>query len=127
MKQGEDTKETVVHILDTGSSVYAELHQKWLRSSDGFIITYSITNRNGFNDIPKIIEEISSCRKNKITPIIIIGTYCKITFLFIFLKFFLKTRFTIIKWIKRQNERFLKRREWNWQPSIVVNFLKYPH
>ncbi|KAL7712509.1 small monomeric GTPase [Entamoeba marina] len=54
-----DRNRVTLDILDTGGDEeYSALRDRYLRISDGFIIVYSISNRESFENVPKYYDKI---------------------------------------------------------------------
>jgi len=72
-----DGKEGVIEILDTaGQEEYSYMRDRYMRSGQGFICVYSITDRNSFEDVKKykkklwIIKDTDESQK---IPFILVG------------------------------------------------------
>eukprot|EP01095_Lingulamoeba_sp_RSL-Kostka_P008833 TRINITY_DN2_c1_g1_i1.p1 TRINITY_DN2_c1_g1~~TRINITY_DN2_c1_g1_i1.p1 ORF type:complete len:184 (+),score=46.70 TRINITY_DN2_c1_g1_i1:89-640(+) len=50
----------------------------FMRSGDGFLIVYSITSRNSFDEVMPIVEEILKTKDVDKYPIVIVGNKCDI-------------------------------------------------
>src|SRR3990167_5209562 len=56
---------------------YASLVEQWIRDCEGFILAFSITNRDSFLGLPGLVELISKYKEQK-TPLIVLATQCDI-------------------------------------------------
>jgi GTPase KRas len=73
-----DNKAGVLDILDTtGQEEFMLLRDQWIGDSEGFLIIYSITSRNSFDQIKQFRDHIYRVRedssKTKKIPILIVG------------------------------------------------------
>jgi len=51
--------EFVVDILDVaGEEEYAAVRDQYLRSSEGYLLLYSITDKNSFDEVPNFLDQI---------------------------------------------------------------------
>ena len=54
-----DNKLSNINIVDTaGQEEYTSIRNNWIRDGDGFILVYSITDRNSFEEIKILMDEI---------------------------------------------------------------------
>jgi GTPase KRas protein len=61
-------------VLDTaGMEEYQIMQEQWIRESQGFILVYSVTNQDSFNEVRQIIKRIERITKTKTSPIVIVG------------------------------------------------------
>eukprot|EP01091_Cochliopodium_minus_P008238 TRINITY_DN182_c0_g1_i2.p1 TRINITY_DN182_c0_g1~~TRINITY_DN182_c0_g1_i2.p1 ORF type:complete len:186 (-),score=40.69 TRINITY_DN182_c0_g1_i2:47-604(-) len=71
-----DGEEVIIDLLDTaGQEEFRALREKWILSSDGFIIVYSITSKESFEIIDNFVNQIVKTTdkdKTKI-PLTLIG------------------------------------------------------
>jgi GTPase SAR1 family protein len=75
-----DGNEEELIILDTGgggTEFYENLHEKWFKSSEGFILVYNITSQYTFSLINSYIRQILNVKQQPAIPIVIAGTFCK--------------------------------------------------
>jgi len=63
----------VVDLLDTaGQEEYAVMRNQYMQAGQGFLLAYSINNRDTFQSIPNFHEQIQDV-KNNACPIVLIG------------------------------------------------------
>merc|ERR1719288_542773 len=53
-----DNKPALLDVLDTaGQEEYASLQDQWIREGDGYLIVYSITNKNSLQEANALREK----------------------------------------------------------------------
>jgi len=71
-----DNKLSNITIIDTaGQEEYTSIRNNWIEHGDGFILVYSIDNRNSFDEIKILMDEITTL-KDKTPPVVLIGNKC---------------------------------------------------
>ncbi|KAJ3439992.1 ras-like protein [Anaeramoeba flamelloides] len=69
-----DEKPVVLEIVDTaGQEEYRSVRDKYFKSGQGFVIVYSITSRNSFNEAKKILLKIKQVKESSTIPIVLVG------------------------------------------------------
>ncbi|KAJ6231818.1 ras-like protein rasb [Anaeramoeba flamelloides] len=69
-----DDEVSLLDVLDTaGSEEYSSMRDSYMRAGEGFLIVYSVTNRQSFQKIPSYIEEITQAKFTTDIPVIIVG------------------------------------------------------
>jgi GTPase KRas protein len=64
----------LLDILDTaGQEEYSAMRDQYMRAGEGFILTYSIANRQTFNEIDNFKERIEMNKDSKYFPIVLCG------------------------------------------------------
>lgn len=72
-----DGEEITVEILDTaGTEQYTAMHQLYIDHGQAFILVYAIDNKQTFQDIGPLINQITDLKKSKNFPIICVGNKC---------------------------------------------------
>jgi len=70
----------LLDILDTaGQEEYSAMRDQYMRTGMGFILTYSITSRSSFEEIPAFREQILRVKDADKVPIILVGNKCDLT------------------------------------------------
>ncbi|CDI98671.1 ras protein Rap 2a [Echinococcus multilocularis] len=68
----------VLRILDTaGTSQFSSLHDLYIKNGDGFLIVYNLVNRQSFNDIRNMRENILRVKglpSSGFVPLVLVGT-----------------------------------------------------
>merc|ERR1719367_1429186 len=58
-----DGKAALLDVLDTaGQEEYASLQDQWIREGDGYLLVYSITNKEGLEEASVLYEKIVRIR-----------------------------------------------------------------
>ncbi|KAJ5076084.1 ras-like protein [Anaeramoeba ignava] len=69
-----DNEVHILDILDTaGQEEYAVIRDTHLRSGDGFLVVFSITSRESFEEIPKFVDQIHKAKENDKIPVVLVG------------------------------------------------------
>ena len=72
-----DDLECKLEILDTaGQDSYQEMFDTWVNSSEGFLLVYSIDNKNSFESIKSKYEKIVELKGNDNLAIFLVGNKC---------------------------------------------------
>ena len=74
-----DETDMRLEIFDTaGREEFSSVQEEWMRSGDGFLIVYSITSRQTFEEVELIRDKISRAKDEDIEkiPIVIVGNKC---------------------------------------------------
>ena|SRR3990167_2914667 len=67
----------VVDILDTaGEEEYSAMRDQYMRSGEGFIVVYSITDKSSNEELVTYIEQILRVKDVDYIPMVIIGNKC---------------------------------------------------
>eukprot|EP00518_Triparma_eleuthera_P014499 CAMPEP_0182472084 /NCGR_PEP_ID=MMETSP1319-20130603/21510_1 /TAXON_ID=172717 /ORGANISM="Bolidomonas pacifica, Strain RCC208" /LENGTH=196 /DNA_ID=CAMNT_0024672715 /DNA_START=104 /DNA_END=694 /DNA_ORIENTATION=- len=72
-----DGKAIQLEILDTaGQECYSPLRETFMHTGDGFILAYSITDDQTYEDLTSIREQILRVHPNRNVPMILVGNKC---------------------------------------------------
>jgi GTPase KRas protein len=72
-----DQKPALLDVLDTaGQEEYASLQDQWIREGDGYLIVYSITNKNSLQEAQVLHEKIVRIRDDENFPVVLAGNKC---------------------------------------------------
>jgi len=72
-----DDNACILEVLDTaGQEEYTALRAQWIRSGEGFLIIYSITDRNTFEQVEKFRRAILQDKDADYVPIVLVGNKC---------------------------------------------------
>ncbi|GAB1226970.1 hypothetical protein ENUP19_0315G0007 [Entamoeba nuttalli] len=70
----------IIDVADTfGEDEFSAMRDMYMRVCDGFILIYSITSKESFEQMKRIYEEIYRVKdvdKNEVLPIIMVGNKC---------------------------------------------------
>mmetsp|Transcript_2865 Transcript_2865/g.3195 ORF Transcript_2865/g.3195 Transcript_2865/m.3195 type:complete len:195 (+) Transcript_2865:37-621(+) len=72
-----DSQVTLLDILDTaGQEAFSALQNMYVKSSKGFILVYSITEKETLRDLRKYVNRIIDELKRDDMPIVVVGNKC---------------------------------------------------
>jgi len=75
-----DDHACVLDVLDTaGQEEYSALRSQWIRSGEGFLILYSITDRSSFEEVEAYrtqILQVKDCDGAAAPPIVLVANKC---------------------------------------------------
>merc|ERR1712100_492039 len=67
----------LLEILDTaGQEEFTALRDQWIRDCEGFIIIYSITGRNSFNQVTAFRNQVLKVKDTDTIPLMLVGNKC---------------------------------------------------
>jgi len=69
-----DQKTAFLDILDTaGQEEYSALRDQWVREGKAFLLVFSITSRQSFEEIPSFRERILLVNEDEVVPMVLVG------------------------------------------------------
>jgi small GTP-binding protein len=73
-----DGEAVMLDILDTaGQEEYGAMRDSYMRDGQGFVLVYSITDNNSFEDVLKIYDQLVRTKGNDLkTPVVLVGNKC---------------------------------------------------
>mmetsp|Transcript_29233 Transcript_29233/g.93649 ORF Transcript_29233/g.93649 Transcript_29233/m.93649 type:complete len:191 (+) Transcript_29233:277-849(+) len=72
-----DEEPAVLDILDTaGQEEYSSMQDQWIRDGKGFLLVYSITDPNSFEEINSFISKILRIKDADAVPMVLAGNKC---------------------------------------------------
>eukprot|EP01091_Cochliopodium_minus_P001558 TRINITY_DN1142_c0_g1_i1.p1 TRINITY_DN1142_c0_g1~~TRINITY_DN1142_c0_g1_i1.p1 ORF type:complete len:190 (-),score=37.10 TRINITY_DN1142_c0_g1_i1:210-779(-) len=72
-----DDEPCIINVLDTsGQDEFQSLRSQWIRDSEAFLLIYTITQKNSFEQLPKFIDQIISAKCDNDSVLIIVGNKC---------------------------------------------------
>lgn len=72
-----DGKKCELEIIDTaGQEAYAALRDNYLRSGEGFLLLYSVTDRTSFEKIPLLYQHLLKVKECQAVPCVLVGNKC---------------------------------------------------
>lgn len=72
-----DKKTAFLDILDTaGQEEYNALRDQWVQEGRGFLLVYSITSRQTFEEIPGFRDRILIVNEDEAVPMVLVGNKC---------------------------------------------------
>ncbi|KAF9359503.1 Ras GTPase [Mortierella sp. NVP85] len=72
-----DEEVALLDVLDTaGQEEYSAMREQYMRSGEGFLLVYSITSRNSFEEIATFYQQILRVKDKDFFPIILVANKC---------------------------------------------------
>lgn len=72
-----DDEVALLDVLDTaGQEDYSAMREQYMRTGEGFLLVYSITSRQSFEEILTFQQQILRVKDKDYFPIIIVGNKC---------------------------------------------------
>mmetsp|Transcript_12433 Transcript_12433/g.16645 ORF Transcript_12433/g.16645 Transcript_12433/m.16645 type:complete len:152 (+) Transcript_12433:99-554(+) len=67
----------MIEVLDTaGQEEFKAQRDEWIRDSDGFLVMFSITSRNSFNQVDEFLDTIARVKEGDDCPVLVLGNKC---------------------------------------------------
>jgi GTPase KRas len=72
-----DDEVALLDVLDTtGQEEYSAMREQYMRTGEGFMLVYSITSRQSFEEIITFRQQILRVKDKDYFPIIVVGNHC---------------------------------------------------
>mmetsp|Transcript_40497 Transcript_40497/g.66523 ORF Transcript_40497/g.66523 Transcript_40497/m.66523 type:complete len:198 (+) Transcript_40497:56-649(+) len=72
-----DNESCLLDILDTaGQEEFSSMQDQWMREGQAFLVVYSITSRQSFEEAIIMREKILRCKEEEEPPIVLVGNKC---------------------------------------------------
>jgi GTPase KRas len=72
-----DEETALLDVLDTaGQEEYSAMREQYMRTGEGFLLVYSITSRQSFEEILTFQQQILRVKDKDYFPIIVVGNKC---------------------------------------------------
>lgn len=72
-----DEEVALLDVLDTaGQEEYSAMREQYMRTGEGFLLVYSITSRQSFEEIMTFQQQILRVKDKDYFPIIVVGNKC---------------------------------------------------
>jgi len=72
-----DDEVALLDVLDTaGQEEYSAMREQYMRTGEGFLLVYSITSRQSFEEIQLFQQQILRVKDKDYFPIIVVGNKC---------------------------------------------------
>jgi len=72
-----DQEVALLDVLDTaGQEEYIAMREQYVKSGEGFLLVYSITSRNSFEEISPLHQQILRVKDQDSWPMVIVGNKC---------------------------------------------------
>ncbi|KAJ7593472.1 ras-like protein [Mycena floridula] len=76
-----DDEVALLDVLDTaGQEGYGAMREQYIRTGEGFLLVYSITSRNSFEEISTIHEQILRVKNQDSFPVIVVANKCDLEY-----------------------------------------------
>jgi GTPase KRas protein len=67
----------LLDVLDTASQEeYSAMREQYMRTGEGFMLAYSITSRQTFDEITSFQQQILRVKDKDYFPIVVVGNHC---------------------------------------------------
>ena len=72
-----DNEEALLDVLDSaGQEEYSAMREQYMRTGEGFMLVYSITSRQSFEEVRTFQQQILRVKDRDYFPIIVVGNRC---------------------------------------------------
>lgn len=72
-----DDEVALLDVLDTaGQEEYSAMREQYMRTGEGFLLVYSITSRQSYEEIMTFQQQILRVKDKDYFPIIVVGNKC---------------------------------------------------
>lgn len=69
-----DNEVSLLDILDTaGQEEYSAMREQYMRTGEGFLLVYSVTERESFNELSSFHQQILRVKDTECVPILLVG------------------------------------------------------
>lgn len=69
-----DDKVSILDILDTaGQEEYSAMREQYMRTGEGFLLAYSVTSRNSFDELLSYYQQIQRIKDSDYIPVVVVG------------------------------------------------------
>jgi len=76
-----DDEVALLDVLDTaGQEEYGAMREQYMRTGEGFLLVYSITSRNSFEEISTFHQQILRVKDKDSFPVIVVANKCDLEF-----------------------------------------------
>ncbi|KAK6335422.1 Ras GTPase [Orbilia brochopaga] len=72
-----DDEVALLDVLDTaGQEEYSAMREQYMRTGEGFLLVYSITSRDSFEEIVQFQQQILRVKDKDYFPLVVVGNKC---------------------------------------------------
>lgn len=72
-----DDEVALLDVLDTaGQEEYSAMREQYMRTGEGFLLVYSITSRQSFEEITTFQQQILRVKDRDYFPMVVVGNKC---------------------------------------------------
>ncbi|KAK0469914.1 ras family-domain-containing protein [Desarmillaria tabescens] len=76
-----DDEVALLDVLDTaGQEEYGAMREQYMRTGEGFLLVYSITSRNSFEEISTFHQQILRVKDQDTFPVIVVANKCDLEY-----------------------------------------------
>ncbi|GAA5868645.1 hypothetical protein JCM8547_003766 [Rhodosporidiobolus lusitaniae] len=76
-----DEEVALLDVLDTaGQEEYSAMREQYMRTGEGFLLVYSITSRNSFDEIGTFQQQILRVKDKDYFPVIVVANKCDLEY-----------------------------------------------
>jgi len=76
-----DDEVALLDVLDTaGQEEYSAMREQYMRTGEGFLLVYSITSRNSFEEIGTFHQQILRVKDRDYFPVIVVANKCDLEY-----------------------------------------------
>ncbi|PWN28062.1 ras-domain-containing protein [Jaminaea rosea] len=76
-----DEEVALLDVLDTaGQEEYSAMREQYMRTGEGFLLVYSITSRNSFDEISTFHQQILRVKDKDYFPVIVVANKCDLEY-----------------------------------------------
>ncbi|KAG8854016.1 Ras GTPase [Tulasnella sp. 330] len=76
-----DDEVALLDVLDTaGQEEYGAMREQYMRTGEGFLLVYSITSRNSFEEISTFHQQILRVKDRDAFPVIVVANKCDLEY-----------------------------------------------
>ncbi|KAK4051856.1 RAS1 protein [Microbotryomycetes sp. JL201] len=76
-----DEEVALLDVLDTaGQEEYSAMREQYMRTGEGFLLVYSITSRNSFEEISTFHQQILRVKDKDFFPVILVANKCDLEY-----------------------------------------------
>ncbi|KAG6868067.1 hypothetical protein C0993_007854, partial [Termitomyces sp. T159_Od127] len=76
-----DDEVALLDVLDTaGQEEYGAMREQYMRTGEGFLLVYSITSRNSFEEISTFHQQILRVKDQDSFPVIVVANKCDLEY-----------------------------------------------
>ncbi|GAA5967224.1 hypothetical protein JCM11641_000481 [Rhodosporidiobolus odoratus] len=76
-----DEEVALLDVLDTaGQEEYSAMREQYMRTGEGFLLVYSITSRNSFDEIGTFHQQILRVKDKDYFPVVVVANKCDLEY-----------------------------------------------
>ncbi|KAE8209737.1 hypothetical protein CF319_g6645 [Tilletia indica] len=76
-----DDEVALLDVLDTaGQEEYSAMREQYMRAGEGFLLVYSITSRNSFDEISTFYQQILRVKDQDFFPVTVVANKCDLEY-----------------------------------------------